>query len=73
MNPLIRNAAPNDVEIIAKIDMETMQSAFRAQNPARKFLEALGAVFMASTTYYVAGKKLERVSYGWTDTAILRL
>jgi len=44
-----------------------------SQNPARKFLEALGAVFVASTTYHVAGLTLEGVAYGWTDTAILRL
>jgi ribosomal protein S18 acetylase RimI-like enzyme len=44
-----------------------------AENPARKFYEALGGVFLRSAPAHIAGLTMERVAYGWKDTSILRV
>ena len=43
-----------------------------AENPARKFYEAMEGKYLKSAPNYVAGMTLEGIAYGWKDTSKLK-
>jgi L-amino acid N-acyltransferase YncA len=43
-----------------------------ADNPARRFYEALGGQFVREQTFTMGGVELREAGYGWPDTSVLR-
>ncbi|SRR5579884_345785 len=60
------------VEKLLQAGIETMLVWVLAENPARKFYEALGGQFIRTKQVMIGGATLEEVAYGWTDIRVLQ-
>ncbi len=59
------------VKRLLKDDMNTMLLWVLADNPARRFYEALGGKLVRTAQFEIAGVMLEEVAYGWMDIGTL--
>ncbi len=48
--------------------MDSMLVRVLAENPSRRFYEALGGVYLRQQEIVIGGKMLVEVAYGWQDT-----
>lgn len=55
------------VQRLVQQNIETMLIRVAADNPARKFYEALGGQYLDEKPIEIGGAKLKEVTYGWTD------
>ncbi len=62
----IRPARIEDAPGIAKVHIWVF-----AQNPSRRFYEALGGQYLKSAQFEIGGATLEEVAYGWEDVSVL--
>ena len=53
-------------------DIDNMLVWVLAENPARKFYEALGGQFLRTKQVMIGGATLEEVAYGWTDIRVIQ-
>ncbi len=44
-----------------------------AENPARKFYEALGGQLLKAKPIEIGGATLDEVAYGWTDIRVIQV
>lgn len=59
------------VEQLLQAGMKSMLLWVLAQNPARRFYEALGGRYIKSSPFAIGGATLEEVAYGWEDVSVL--
>ncbi len=63
-----RRLARTVVRRLADMGMHSMIVWVLADNPARRFYEALGGQYVGERDIEIDGVKLREVAYGWTDT-----
>ena len=56
---------------LAERDMRSMLLWVFAENPARRFYEALGGQYLAEQQFELGGRMLTEVGYGWLNTSAL--
>ncbi len=57
---------------LAELEMRSMLVWVFRDNPARRFYERLGGVYLSEQHFELGGTTLTEVSYGWADTRALR-
>ncbi len=60
------------VERLLTLELTSMLIWVLAENPARRFYEALGGNLVKTGNYEIKGVKLQQVAYGWSDLTQLR-
>lgn len=59
-------------EALAEQGLLSMMVWVLADNPSRRFYEALGGRFVREHLITIGGQELVEVAYGWDDTGVLR-